>query len=77
MRLRPLPILLALIIALCLIAVLFVTISYFRYSSDRAVLSYISRHKNDVAIACLDPARPELGLNHNADEAYPLASTTM
>jgi len=75
MRLRPLPIILALIIALCLIAVLFVTISYFRYSSDRAVLSYISRHKNDVAIACLDPARPELGLNHNADEAYPLAST--
>ncbi|HEY2982001.1 MAG TPA: serine hydrolase [Anaerolineales bacterium] len=75
MRLKPLPVILALIIGLFLFAVLFVGISYFRYSSDGAVLNYIRGHRNDVAIACLDPAEPDAGLYHNADEAYPLAST--
>jgi D-alanyl-D-alanine carboxypeptidase len=75
MRLRPLPIILAFVIALCLLAVLFVTISYFRYSSDRAVAGYIRSHPGDVAIACADPLHPETGFYHNADDAYPLASS--
>ncbi len=75
MRLRPLPILLALMIAVGLLTALFVGTSYFRYTSQGAVLNYIRRHPGDVAIACVDPAQTEAGLYHNADEPFPLAST--
>lgn len=75
MYLRPLPILLTIVAVILLVAIAFVSISYFRYTSEDAVLNYIRDHPGDVAIACLDPARPEAGLYHNAGEAYPLAST--
>lgn len=75
MRLKPLPILLTLVVVILLVAILFVTISYFRYTSESAVLNYLGSHSGDVAIACMDPAAPENGFYHNADEPYPLAST--
>lgn len=40
----------------------------------RAPLDYIALHRDDLAVVCFDPAAPELGIYHNADERFPLAS---
>jgi len=42
--------------------------------SPRAPLDYIALHRDDLALVCFDPATPELGIYHNADERFPLAS---
>jgi hypothetical protein len=45
------------------------------YTSQWGVKNYLRTRPDDVAIACLDPRNPADGFYHNADEAYPLAST--
>lgn len=40
----------------------------------RAPLDYIGAHRDDLAVVCFDPLTPELGIYHNADERFPLAS---
>lgn len=75
MYLRPLPILLTIVAVILLAAIGFVSVSYFRYTSESAVLNYIAGHSGDVALACLDPADPQAGLYHRAEEPFPLAST--
>ena len=75
MRLRPLPVIAALIAGLGLLTALFVTISYVRYGSDAAVRRYIREHSSDVAVACFDPALSEGAFFHNADTPFALAST--
>ncbi|SRR5690554_1083572 len=40
----------------------------------RGPLDYIALHRDDLAVVCFDPLTPELGVYHNADERFPLAS---
>jgi D-alanyl-D-alanine carboxypeptidase len=64
-----------LLLILCVLGTALVGYANIRYTSQNAVLNYIAEHKNDVAIACFDPANPSAGFYHNADQPYPLAST--
>jgi D-alanyl-D-alanine carboxypeptidase len=64
-----------LLLILCVLGTAIVGYSNIRYTSQNAVLKYISAHQDDVAVACFDPANPSAGFYHNADQPYPLAST--
>ena len=75
MHLKPRPIIIGLVAAVLILVIVFASVSYFRYTSEGAVTNYIRSHAKDVAIACVDPSHPETAFYHNADEAYPLAST--
>lgn len=39
-----------------------------------ALHDFIATHRDDLAIVCYDPASPELGVYHNAEARFPLAS---
>lgn len=64
-----------LLLILCVLGTAILGYSNIKYTSQNAVLKYISEHKQDVAVACLDPSNPQAGFYHNSAEAYPLAST--
>ncbi|PKN93966.1 MAG: hypothetical protein CVU44_06070 [Chloroflexi bacterium HGW-Chloroflexi-6] len=66
---------LMILLVLCVLGTALAGYSNIRYTSQNAVLKYINQHSTDVAIACFDPAAPQTGFYHNADQAYPLAST--
>lgn len=63
------------LLILCVLGTAMVGYSNIRYTSQNAVLRYISEHKGDIAVACFDPSNPQAGFYHNEAEAYPLAST--
>ncbi|MDX9992106.1 MAG: serine hydrolase [Anaerolineales bacterium] len=63
------------LLVVCLLGTAFLGYSNIRYTSQNAVVRYISQHPADVAVACFDPANPAAGFYHNADQPYPLAST--
>ncbi|MEL7672439.1 MAG: serine hydrolase [Chloroflexota bacterium] len=44
-------------------------------SAPCAPTQYITQHLDDLAVVCFDPATPETGVYHNADERFPLAAT--
>lgn len=44
-------------------------------SAPCAPIDYVTRHLDDLAVVCFDPATPETGVYHNADERFPLAAT--
>lgn len=75
MQLRTRPILIGLALALSAVCVALVLIARLFYTSQWGVKNYLRAHPEDVALACLDPRSPAQGFYHNADEAYPLAST--
>lgn len=75
MRLRTRPILIVILLALLGVCLAVVVIARLFYTSQWGTKNYLRTHPEDVAIACLDPRIPEQGFYHNADEAYPLAST--
>ena len=75
MQLRPLPVILALIVALALLTGMFFLVSNARYSSDAAVRRYIVEHEADVAIECFDPSQPATAVTRNAETPFPLSST--
>jgi len=75
MQLQTRSILIILLLALCGVCIALVFIARLFYTSQWGVKNYLRAHPEDVAIACLDPRNPEQGFYHNADEAYPLAST--
>jgi D-alanyl-D-alanine carboxypeptidase len=63
------------LLILCVLGTAMVGYSNIRYTSQNAVLRYISEHKDDIAVACFDPTNPQAGFYHNETEAYPQAST--
>lgn len=63
------------LLILCVLGMALVGYSNLRYTSQNAVLKYITEHKQDIAVACFDPASPSSGFYHNADDPFPLAST--
>lgn len=75
MKFRAITIFIIILTMVCIVAMVFMGISYYRYTSQGAVLRYLRDHKQDVAIACFDPTQPEAGFYHQAEDAYPLAST--
>lgn len=44
-------------------------------ATPEAPPEYIAHHRDDLAVVCFDPAAPEQGVYHNADERFPLAKT--
>lgn len=66
---------LMILLVLCVLGTVLVGYSNIRYTSQNAVLKYINQHSADVAVACFDPSDTQAGFYHNADQAYPLAST--
>ena len=66
---------LMIVLVICVLGMAMLGYSNIKYTSQNAVLKYISQHSQDVAVACFDPAKPQSGFYHNAEDAYPLAST--
>lgn len=64
-----------LLLILCVLGTALVGYANIRYTSQNAVLKYLSANPDIVAVACFDPAAPSAGFYHNADQPYPLAST--
>lgn len=75
MQLRTRPIIVIFLLTLLSACIALVLIAWLFYASQWGVKNYLRTHPEDVAIACLDPRNPAGGFYHNADEAYPLAST--
>lgn len=75
MKFKIILIVLIILLVLCVLATALVGYSNLRYTSQNAVLKYISQHPADIAVACFNPANPQAGFYHNTDQAYPLAST--
>lgn len=63
------------VLLLCVLATAMLGYSNIKYTSQNAVIRYISQHPQDVAVACFNPNDPDTGFYHNGAEAYPLAST--
>jgi D-alanyl-D-alanine carboxypeptidase len=64
-----------LLLVLCVLATALAVYANIRYTSQNAVLKYISANSDNVAVACFDPANSAAGFYHNADQPYPLASS--
>ncbi|MFO7585834.1 MAG: serine hydrolase, partial [Anaerolineales bacterium] len=64
-----------LLLILCVLGTALVGYANIRYTSQNAVLKYLSANPDNVAVTCFDPAAPLAGFYHNADQPYPLAST--
>ncbi len=63
------------ILVLCIFATVLIGYSNLKYTSQNAVLRYISQHPQNVAVACFNPNEPQRGFYHNNAETFPLAST--
>ncbi len=75
MQLQTRPILIVILLALLSVCVALVLIARLFYTSQWGVRNYLRTHPEDIAIACFDPRNPSEGFYHNAEEAYPFAST--